>query len=80
MQQIDNLIIKIQQHEHEGFWLILIALIGITMGYSSNWVSGIWESLVLLAFMIGYILLCIRLLHRYIHDMFKKIHENDLYL
>ncbi len=63
MQRIDNLILKIQQHNYEGFWLILIALIGITMGYSSNWVSGFWESLILMAFMIGYILLCIRLLY-----------------
>jgi hypothetical protein len=66
MKRIDKLILKIQQHNHEGFWLILIALIGITMGYSSNWVSGIWESLILLAFMIGYILLCMRLIYRYI--------------
>lgn len=66
MQHIDKLILKIQQHNHEGFWLILIALIGITMGYSSNWISGIWESVILLALMIGYILGCIRLIYRYI--------------
>ena len=68
MKKIDKLILKIQQHNHEGFWLILIALIGITMGYSSNWVSSILESLILLAFMIDYILGCIRLLYRYIHE------------
>ena len=68
MKKIDKFILKIQQHNHEGFWLILIALIGITMGYSSNWVSGIWEILILLAFMIGYILLCVRLLYRYIQE------------
>ena len=68
MKKIDKFILKIQQHNHEGFWLILIALIGITMGYSSNWVSGIWESLILLAFMIGYILLCIRLFYKYIQE------------
>lgn len=73
MQHIDNYILKIQKRSHEGFWLILIALIGITMGYSSNWVSGIWESLILLVFMIGYILLCIRLLYRYIQ---RYIQEN----
>jgi hypothetical protein len=73
MKRIDKLILKIQQHNHEGFCLILIALIGITMGYSSNWVSDIWESLFLLAFMIGYILLCIRLLYRYIQ---RYVQEN----
>jgi hypothetical protein len=73
MKRIDKLILKIQQHNHEGFWLMLIALIGIVMGYSSNWVSGIWESLILLAFMIGYILLCIRLLYRYIQ---RYVQEN----
>jgi hypothetical protein len=66
MKRIDKLILKIQQHNHEGFWLILIALIGITMGYSSNWISGIWESVILFALMIGYIIGCIRLIYRYI--------------
>jgi hypothetical protein len=73
MKRIDKLILKIQQHNHEGFWLILIALIGITIGYSSNCVRSIWESLILLVFMIGYILLCIRLSYRYIQ---RYIHEN----
>jgi hypothetical protein len=73
MKRIDKLILKIQQHSHEGFWLTLIALIGTTMGYSSNWVSGIWESLILLAFMIGYILLCIRLVYKYIQ---RYVQEN----
>ena len=73
MKRTNKLILKIQQHNHEGFWLLLIALIGITMGYSSSWVSGIWESLILLTFMIGYILLCIRLLYKYIQ---RYVQEN----
>ena len=73
MQRIDNLILKIQQHNHEGFWLIFIALIGITMGYSSSLVSGIGESIFLLTLMIGYILLCMRLIYRYIQ---RYIQEN----
>jgi hypothetical protein len=66
MQQIDKLILKIQRHEQEGFWLILIALIGCSIGYSINLTRSLVESLVILTLMIGYIVLCLRLLYPYI--------------
>lgn len=66
MGKIDKLILRIQQHEHEGFWMILIAFLGIVIGYSSNVVSSILEILILLTSMICYVLICLRLLYRYI--------------
>ena len=72
MKIIDNLILSIQQHEHEGFLLILIALLGITMCYSFNVVSGILESSALLVLMAVYILICLTLLYRYIQPRKQK--------
>jgi hypothetical protein len=65
MKKIDAFISKIQEHKNEGFLMILISLLGLSLVYSFESTNQLIYSLAMLPLVVVYMLFGVRLIYRY---------------
>jgi hypothetical protein len=67
MKPIYRLITNLKKQSNQGFFYLLVALIGLILGNASALVNTIAESLMLIPFITVYLLVCVGLIYQHLH-------------